>query len=40
MPLVAGIVRDRAASLDSAWAIMSVGIVVLMFMALRFRPQA
>ena len=39
MPLIAGIVRDRAASLDSAWAIMSVGIVLLMVMALRFKPQ-
>jgi len=39
MPLIAGIVRDRAASLDSAWIIMSVGIVVLMLMALRFKPQ-
>lgn len=39
MPLVAGIVRDRAASLDSAWIIMSVGIVLLMVMALRFKPQ-
>ncbi|MBA0038667.1 MFS transporter [Pantoea sp. BIGb0393] len=39
MPLIAGMVRDRAASLDSAWAIMSVGIVLLMVMALRFKPQ-
>lgn len=39
MPLIAGIVRDRAASLDSAWIIMSVGIVLLMAIALRFRPQ-
>jgi MFS transporter, CP family, cyanate transporter len=39
MPLMAGIVRDRADSLDSAWAIMSVGVVVLMVMALRFKPH-
>ncbi|MDF7649512.1 MFS transporter [Erwiniaceae bacterium L1_54_3] len=39
MPLIAGLVRDRAASLDSAWAIMSVGIVLLMVMALRFKPH-
>ncbi len=39
MPLIAGIVRDSAASLDSAWIIMSVGIVLLMVMALRFKPQ-
>jgi CP family cyanate transporter-like MFS transporter len=39
MPLIAGMVRDRAASLDSAWAMMSVGILLLMLMALRFKPQ-
>ncbi|MBB3307310.1 MULTISPECIES: MFS transporter [unclassified Enterobacter] len=39
MPLIAGIVRDRAASLDSAWVMMSVGIVLLMVMAQRFKPQ-
>ncbi len=39
MPLVAGMVRDRADSLQSAWAIMSVGIVILMVMAFRFKPQ-
>lgn len=39
MPLIAGIVRDRAASLDSAWAMMSVGIVILMMMAMRFKLQ-
>ncbi|MHC9060678.1 MFS transporter [Pantoea sp. y20] len=39
MPLIAGIVRDRAASLDSAWIIMSVGIVLLMVMALRLKAQ-
>ncbi len=39
MPLMAGMVRDRAASLDTAWMIMAAGIVVLMVMALRFKPQ-
>lgn len=39
MPLIAGIVRDRAASLDSAWVMMSVGIVLLLVMAQRFKPQ-
>lgn len=39
MPLIAGIVRDRAASLDSAWIIMGAGIVALMVMALRFQPS-
>lgn len=38
MPLVAGIVRDSAASLNSAWLIMSAGVVVLMAMAMRFKP--
>ncbi|WP_313683485.1 MFS transporter [Pantoea sp.] len=38
MPLIAGVVRDHAASLDSAWILMSAGIVLLMGMALRFRP--
>ncbi|MDF7658873.1 MFS transporter [Erwiniaceae bacterium L1_54_6] len=38
MPLIAGVVRDHAASLDSAWLLMSAGIVLLMGMALRFRP--
>lgn len=40
MPLIAGMVRDRAASLDSAWIVMSVGIVLLMVIALRFKPHA
>ncbi len=39
MPLIAGIVRDRAESLNSAWGAMCVGIVVLMLIALRFAPQ-
>ncbi|MDI9219275.1 MFS transporter [Pantoea sp. EA-12] len=39
MPLIAGIVRDRVSSLNSAWAMMSVGIVILMMMARRFKPQ-
>lgn len=39
MPLVAGGVRDSGASLTSAWLMMSVGVVVLMAIAWRFRPQ-
>ncbi|MGJ0479840.1 MFS transporter [Pantoea agglomerans] len=39
MPLVAGWVRDSGASLNQAWLIMSAGVVVLMGMAWRFRPQ-
>jgi CP family cyanate transporter-like MFS transporter len=39
MPLIAGIVRDRAASLDSAWQIMAAGVLLLMLMALRLKPQ-
>ncbi|WP_336756062.1 MFS transporter [Pantoea sp. USHLN298] len=38
MPLVAGWVRDSGASLTGAWLIMSVGVVVLMVIAWRFRP--
>lgn len=39
MPLIAGIVRDRAESLNGAWGAMGVGILVLMLMARRFSPQ-
>lgn len=39
MPLIAGVVRDRAESLNSAWGVMCAGIVVLMLIALRFTPQ-
>ncbi|ELP26815.1 Cyanate transport protein CynX [Pantoea agglomerans 299R] len=39
MPLVAGWVRDSGASLTQAWVIMSAGVVVLMLIARRFRPQ-
>lgn len=39
MPLVAGWVRDSGASLNQAWLIMSAGVVLLMGMAWRFRPQ-
>ena len=38
MPLMAGM-RDRAASLDSAWQIMAAGVLLLMLMALRLKPQ-
>lgn len=39
MPLVAGWVRDSGASLNQAWLIMSAGVVLLMVMAWRFRPE-
>ncbi|MFW0700249.1 MFS transporter [Pantoea sp. R13S299] len=39
MPLVAGWVRDSGASLNQAWLIMSAGVVLLIVMAWRFRPQ-
>lgn len=39
MPLAAGIVRDRASSLDSAWIMMSMGVVMLMLIALRLKAQ-
>ncbi|CAM7147772.1 MULTISPECIES: MFS transporter [Enterobacter] len=38
MPLIAGIVRDSSLSLTSAWLVMSAGVVVLMVIALRFKP--
>ncbi|MGY5957233.1 MFS transporter [Kosakonia sp. BK9b] len=38
MPLIAGIVRDQAASLTHAWLIMSAGVVVLIAIATRFKP--
>lgn len=39
MPLIAGWVRDSGTSLNQAWLIMSAGVVLLMAMACRFRPQ-
>ncbi len=39
MPLVAGWVRDSGASMNQAWLIMSAGVVLLMVMAWRFRPE-
>lgn len=39
MPLVAGWVRDSGASLNQAWLIMSAGVVLLLVMAWRFRPE-
>jgi CP family cyanate transporter-like MFS transporter len=38
MPLIAGIVRDSGASLTNAWLIMSAGVILLMAIALRFKP--
>ncbi|NQF23291.1 CynX/NimT family MFS transporter, partial [Enterobacter hormaechei] len=38
MPLIAGIVRDSSFSLTSAWLIMSAGIVLLIVIALNFKP--
>lgn len=38
MPLIAGLIRDSVASLSSAWLIMSVGVMVLIVIALRFKP--
>ena len=39
MPLLAGWVRDSGTSMTQAWLIMSAGVVVLMVIARRFRPQ-
>lgn len=38
MPLIAGIVRDSTVSLTSAWLAMSAGVVLMMFIALKFKP--
>ncbi|NJQ18561.1 CynX/NimT family MFS transporter [Pantoea sp. LS15] len=40
MPLIAGIVRDNAVSLTSAWLVMSAGVVLLIVIALKFKPLA
>lgn len=39
MPLIAGLVRDHTDTLSGAWGMMSGGVLLLMLMALRFRPQ-
>lgn len=38
MPLIAGIVRDSTVSLTSAWLVMSAGVVLLIVIALKFKP--
>ncbi|ELY4852627.1 MFS transporter [Cronobacter turicensis] len=38
MPLIAGIVRDRHISLTAAWLVMSAGVIVLILIAIRFKP--
>lgn len=38
MPLLAGVLRDRFASLTEAWIVMLAGAVVLLALALRFSP--
>ena len=38
MPLIAGIVSDRAVSLTSAWLVMSAGVILLIVIALKFKP--
>lgn len=38
MPLVAGIVRDSTVSLNSAWLVMSAGVVLLIAIAFTFKP--
>ena len=40
MPLVAGIVRDSSVSLNSAWLVMSAGVVLLIAIAFTFKPTA
>lgn len=38
MPLLAGVLRDRFASLTEAWIVMLAGAVILLALALRFSP--
>ncbi|ARJ42703.1 MFS transporter [Pantoea alhagi] len=38
MPFIAGVVQDQTDSLSTAWGIMSVGVIVLIAIALRLRP--
>jgi len=38
MPLIAGLVSDSAVSLTSAWLVMSAGVVLLIAIALKFKP--
>ena len=38
MPLIAGIVSDSAVSLTSAWLVMSAGVILLIVIALKFKP--
>ncbi|WP_010430780.1 MFS transporter [Enterobacter mori] len=38
MPLIAGIVSDSSVSLTSAWLIMSAGVILLIVIALKFKP--
>ncbi|AYA11710.1 MFS transporter [Enterobacter cloacae] len=40
MPLVARIVRDSSVSLNSAWLVMSAGVVLLIAIAFTFKPAA
>ncbi|MHA1139052.1 MFS transporter [Enterobacter mori] len=37
-PLIAGIVSDSAVSLTSAWLVMSAGVILLIVIALKFKP--
>lgn len=40
MPLFAGVMRDRFADLSYAWALMLVGVVMLLALCLRFSPAS
>ena len=39
MPLVAGILREQLSALSYAWAVMAVGVLILMVMASRLTPR-
>lgn len=40
MPLIAGLLRDQFSSLDHAWQVMMVGVLLLMGLCLRFSPES
>lgn len=39
MPVLAGAIRQHSSGLQQAWMVMALGVIVLIIMALRFRPH-
>src|SRR5450830_973534 len=40
MPFIAGLIREHSSSLAQAWMVMAAGVLILLVIALRFRPGA